>query len=70
MIQIFDSWAATLSPRDYDEFVLPYQQRVVAALKAKHPDLPVIIYIKNSGALLERMAKSGERARAGGGGGS
>jgi len=59
VIQIFDSWAATLSPRDYDEFCLPYQKIVVQRLKAKHPDLPIIMYIKNSGALLERMAQSG-----------
>ena len=30
-----------------------------AALQAKHPDTPVILYIKQSGALLERMAASG-----------
>lgn len=59
VIQIFDSWAGHLSPRDYDEFALPYQKQVVKAIKAKHPDVPVIIYIKQSGALLERMATSG-----------
>jgi len=59
VIQVFDSWAATLSARDYDEFCLPYQKIVIQKLKAKHPDLPVIIYIKQSGALLERLASSG-----------
>lgn len=59
VIQVFDSWAGHLSPRDYDEFALPYQQQVVAAIKAKHPETPVIIYIKQSGALLERMKLSG-----------
>lgn len=59
VIQVFDSWAATLSARDYDEFALPYTQIVIKKIKAKHPDTPVIIYIKQSGALLERMAKSG-----------
>ena len=59
VIQVFDSWAATLSPRDYDEFCLPYQKQVIAKIKEKHPETPVIIYIKQSGALLERMASTG-----------
>uniref|UniRef100_A0A7S2GCU9 Uroporphyrinogen decarboxylase n=1 Tax=Florenciella parvula TaxID=236787 RepID=A0A7S2GCU9_9STRA len=59
VIQVFDSWAGHLSPRDYDEFALPYQKQVIAKIKSKHPDVPVIIYIKQSGALLERMAQSG-----------
>jgi uroporphyrinogen-III decarboxylase len=56
---------------DYDEFCLPYQQIVVQRLKAKHPNLPIIMYIKNSGALLERMAKRCARKKGfvvGGGG--
>lgn len=49
--------SSLLFQQDYDEFCLPYQQFVVQQLKARHPDLPVIMYIKNSGALLERMAQ-------------
>jgi len=59
VIQIFDSWAGHLAPDDYDIFALPYQKMVVDAIKAKHPDVPVIIYIAKSGALLERMVKTG-----------
>lgn len=59
VIQVFDSWAASLSARDYDEFCAPYTKQVIATLKAKHPEVPVIIYIKQSGALLERMATCG-----------
>ena len=29
LIQIFDSWAGHLSPRDYDEFAAPYQKMVL-----------------------------------------
>uniref|UniRef100_A0A7S0VNB8 Uroporphyrinogen decarboxylase n=1 Tax=Hemiselmis tepida TaxID=464990 RepID=A0A7S0VNB8_9CRYP len=59
VIQIFDSWAGHLAPEDYDVFALPYQKMVVEAIKAKHPEVPIIIYIAKSGALLERMAKTG-----------
>ena len=49
MLQVFDSWAATLGPKDYDSFALPYQQRVIKAIKARHPEVPVILYVKQSG---------------------
>lgn len=29
LIQIFDSWAGHLSPKDYDEFAAPYQKMVL-----------------------------------------
>ena len=29
LIQIFDSWAGHLSPRDYDEFAAPYQKMIL-----------------------------------------
>mmetsp|Transcript_19931 Transcript_19931/g.29510 ORF Transcript_19931/g.29510 Transcript_19931/m.29510 type:complete len:408 (-) Transcript_19931:143-1366(-) len=59
LIQIFDSWAGHLSPRDYDTFAAPYQKMVLDAIKAKHPEIPTVTYIKHSGALVERIAKTG-----------
>lgn len=59
VIQIFDSWAGSLAPEDYDIFALPYQKMVVEAIKKKHPETPIIIYIAKSGALIERMASTG-----------
>lgn len=32
---------------------------MIAQIKASHPEVPVIMYINKSGALLERMAQSG-----------
>ena len=59
VIQVFDSWAGNLSPVDYDIFAAPYQRRVIEKIKAVHPNVPTIMYINKSGALLERMADSG-----------
>lgn len=59
VIQIFDSWAGNLSPYDYDTFAAPYQRIVVEKIKAVNPNVPIIIYINKSGALLERMANIG-----------
>lgn len=59
LIQIFDSWAGHLSPRDYDEFAAPYQKQILDKIKVTHPEVPTVIYIKHSGALIERMAATG-----------
>jgi uroporphyrinogen decarboxylase len=59
LIQIFDSWAGHLSPLDYDVFAAPYQKQILDAIKAKYPDVPTVLYIKHSGALIERMAATG-----------
>lgn len=59
LIQIFDSWAGHLSPRDYDEFAAPYQKKILDRIKEVYPTVPTVTYIKHSGALIERMAKTG-----------
>ena len=55
-VQLFDSWVGCLSPADYREFVLPYTQRVVAALGSR---VPVIYFGTMTGSLLTAMKESG-----------
>jgi uroporphyrinogen decarboxylase len=57
LIQLFDSWAGELSPDDYREFALPYEQKILAALDRKAA--PTIIYINGSGTFLEKLATCG-----------
>ncbi len=59
LIQIFDSWAGHLSTRDYEEFAMPYQKQILDKIKKHYPEIPTVVYIKHSGALLERMAGTG-----------
>jgi hypothetical protein len=49
VVQLFDSWAHHLSPDQYAEFSLPYAERVVAAVRAARPGVP-LIYHANGGA--------------------
>jgi len=44
VIQLFDSWAHHLSPQQFAEFSLPYSERVIATVKAKYPDTPLIFH--------------------------
>lgn len=55
-VQIFDSWAGCLSPRDYREFVLPYTKQVLDGLP---PEVPVINFLTGNPALLPLQAQAG-----------
>jgi uroporphyrinogen decarboxylase len=56
-IQLFDTWAGALSPRDYGEFVAPHVRRIVERVKT--PGVPVILFGTGTGGLLELMAGTG-----------
>jgi uroporphyrinogen decarboxylase len=56
-VQIFDSWVGTLSPQDYERFVLPYSQKILEA--AKTEDVPVIHFGTNTTTLLPLMKRAG-----------
>lgn len=57
VIQLFDSWAGELAPSDYEQFALPYEQKVFESLN--RASVPTIIYINGSGTFLEKMASAG-----------
>jgi uroporphyrinogen decarboxylase len=64
VLQVFDSWAGHLNDADYTKFALPYQQRVISRIKAKHPNTPIIIYMapakySQNGQRLQQLAQSG-----------
>jgi uroporphyrinogen decarboxylase len=51
-LTIMDSWAGYLGPRDYREFAQPYTRRIVKAVKAAFPEIPVIHYANGAPALM------------------
>jgi uroporphyrinogen decarboxylase len=57
--QVFDSWAGILTPRDYEEFVLPATRRLFTQLGQSHPDVPTILFGVGTGELLPLMAMAG-----------
>ncbi len=44
VIKLFDSWAGSLRGADFDKYALEPARRIIAALKAAHPDLPIIAF--------------------------
>ncbi|ARU54887.1 MAG: uroporphyrinogen decarboxylase [Pseudomonadales bacterium] len=63
-VQIFDTWGGVLSPQAYQEFSLNYMQRIVSGLTREHEGrrIPVILFTKNGGQWLERIAAAGADA--------
>ena len=59
--QLFDSWAGSLSERDYRRFVLPHSTRVFGELAERHPGVPGIHFGIGCDHLLEAMLEAGPR---------
>ncbi|GCE10924.1 uroporphyrinogen decarboxylase [Tengunoibacter tsumagoiensis] len=57
VVQLSDSWSGALSPSLYRRYVLPYTQRVFAAVK--QTGQPAIHYGASTAALLEAMTEAG-----------
>ena len=62
-VMLFDSWAGVLPAAQFRRFVIEPTRRIVAALHAAHPDLPVIGFPRLAGLLLgEYAAATGVQA--------
>lgn len=56
-VQLFDSWSGSLSPRQFERWVIAPTAGIVAALKARHPDVPIIGFPKGAGGKLAAYAR-------------
>ncbi len=56
-VQLFDSWAGTLSPAQFERWVIAPNEAIVSALKARHPDTPIIGFPKGAGGKLPAYAR-------------
>ncbi len=55
-VQLFDSWAGSLSPAQFERWVIAPNAEIVARLKTLHPDTPVIGFPKGAGGKLPAYA--------------
>jgi uroporphyrinogen decarboxylase len=55
-VQLFDSWAGSLSPAQFERWVIAPNAEIVRRLKAMHPDTPVIGFPKGAGGKLRPYA--------------
>jgi uroporphyrinogen decarboxylase len=55
-VQLFDSWAGSLSPAQYEKWVIAPTAQIVTKLKERHPGTPIIGFPKGSGGKLGAYA--------------
>jgi uroporphyrinogen decarboxylase len=56
-VQVFDSWAGTLSAAEYERYVLPYSARLLAAVE--QPGVPRLHFGVGTGEFLDLMGAAG-----------
>jgi uroporphyrinogen decarboxylase len=56
-VQLFDSWAGSLAPAQFEQWVIAPTARLVSALRARHPKVPVIGFPKGAGGKLKAYAR-------------
>ena len=49
VIKLFDSWAGSLKGQDFQDFALEPAKRIIAALKADYPNIPIIAFPREGG---------------------
>ena len=57
VVQLFDSWAGSLSPAQFEQYVIVPTARLVSALRARHPEVPIIAFPKGAGGKLAAYAR-------------
>ena len=56
-VQLFDSWAGSLSPLQFDRWVIEPNREIVRRLRALHPTISIIGFPKGAGAKLRAYAE-------------
>ncbi len=49
VVKLFDSWAGSLKGDAFTEFALKPAKRIIAELKSRHPDTPIIAFPREAG---------------------
>jgi uroporphyrinogen decarboxylase len=56
-VQLFDSWSGSLSPAEFERWVIAPTARIVAALRGRYPDVPIIGFPKGAGGKIGAYAR-------------
>ncbi|MFT4026435.1 MAG: uroporphyrinogen decarboxylase [Novosphingobium sp.] len=56
-VQLFDSWAGSLAPAEFERWVIAPNAAIIAGLKARCPQVPVIGFPKGAGEKLPAYAR-------------
>ncbi|MFM8543142.1 MAG: uroporphyrinogen decarboxylase [Chakrabartia sp.] len=56
-VQLFDSWSGSLSPQQFEHWVIAQTVRIISKLKARHPHAVIIGFPKGAGGKLPAYAR-------------
>jgi uroporphyrinogen decarboxylase len=56
-VQLFDSWAGSLSASQFERWVIAPSARLVSVLRARHPHVPIIGFPKGAGGKIAAYAR-------------
>ncbi len=56
-VQVFDSWAGALAPLEFERWVIEPNRQIVTALRARHPETPIIAFPRGSGVLYKKFTE-------------
>jgi uroporphyrinogen decarboxylase len=56
-VQLFDSWSGSLSPAQFERWVIAPTVRIVEQIRARHPETPIIGFPKGAGGKLPAYAR-------------
>lgn len=48
-VKLFDSWAGSLKGQDFQDFCVAPAKTIIAELKSRHPDIPIIAFPREAG---------------------
>lgn len=57
-LQLFDSWSGALAAPEFDRWVIEPTVRIVAELKGRHPDIPIIGFPRGAGEKIVRYVEA------------
>ena len=57
-VQLFDSWAGSLAPAEFERWVIEPTARIVGAIRERHPGVPIIGFPKGAGGKLPAYARA------------
>ncbi len=58
VMQIFDSWAGVLPANEFERWSAQPIKRIVAGVKARHPQAPIIAFVRGADAQLPRLTQT------------
>ncbi|KAL3786564.1 hypothetical protein ACHAW5_000510 [Stephanodiscus triporus] len=59
VVQVFESWAHQLSPKQFEVYAKPAAQKAIRIIKDRHPDVPVIYFANGGSSYLELQRDMG-----------